>query len=129
MNEKMPKVELRGKEYELQPLGLLVVYDIIDLVNKVGKKISEELGIDVDITKIPTLSKPVQIKIMMLVLKHSKEEVFQILSMVLGVEVEDLKDGSKFPPTMPITVFKKLWKEHPDIDTLKDDMGKLIEEM
>ena len=113
---KMPTVELRDKEFTLEPLGIETIYELIEDVEKISSKVVDSLGVEnFDITKTGQLSKMKQIKIALIAFKKSKEEVYRILEELLGVDEEELKDRNKFPPSTVVKVVKVAYNEHPDI--------------
>jgi len=127
MIEEMPTVELRGEEYELEPLGIAAIYKIVDIVQNVGEKVGKDLGKEaIDLTQIQNLPESHQIKIMMMAVKHSENEVYSLLEMILGVGKDELQDAEKFPANTPIKVLKTALQEHPDIVQLKGDLKNLM---
>ena len=118
----LPKVKLRGEEYQLKGFSYADIYEIVDSVEVINKRLEDDFGDKFNLMNVTKLGKAQQMKILFKAVKHSKEEIDKILSIALGVEKEELSDSDRFPPSTPIKVGKKLWNDHGDIQEFKDEI-------
>ena len=125
MLEDMPTVELRGKDYELQPLGIADLFKIKSLVESVIADVSEKLETEsINIAALGSANEAVQMKVLMTAIDVAEDELYKLLEMVSGIDEDKLKDKEIVPADAPIKILTTFWGEHPDIESFKGLLGK-----
>ena len=126
MLEEMPTVELRGEEYDLEPLGIADIFKAKKLIEKIGKNVGEKLETDsINLMNLDQASQAVQMKVMFVAIDVAEQELYKLLSMITGLDEETLQNKEKVPADAPIKILQTFWNEHPDIKEYKKAMGNI----
>ena len=126
MLDGMPKVTLRGEEYQLEPLGIADIFKLKKMIETIGEKVAEKLDVDsINLMQAGKLSQMQQIKVLSTAIDVAESELYELLAMITGLDEKTLKDKSKVPADAPIIILKKFWNKHPDVSAYKEQMGKL----
>ena len=126
MLEEMPKVTLRGEEYQLEPLGIADIFKLKKMVQAIGEKVAEKLDTDsINLMKMNKLSQLEQMRILMTAIDVAEEELYNLLNTITGLDKKTLQNKNKIPADAPLTILTTFWEEHPDIQAYKEQMGKL----
>ena len=125
MLENMPVVELRGKDYDLQPLGIADLFKIKSLVESVIADVSEKLETEsINIAALGSANEAVQMKVLMTAIDVAEDELYELLEMISGISQDKLKDKEVIPADAPVKILTTFWDEHPDIESFKGFLGK-----
>ena len=88
-----PTVEIAGRKYQLQPLGLEAMAPLARMLEiaqqKTGVKITEIVSIAQDVDKVADL--------FLAAMGWAQPEMFLLLGMLLGVPADELRDPRRFP--------------------------------
>ena len=126
MLEEMPKVTLRGEEYQLEPLGIADIFKLKKMVQAIGEKVAEKLDTDsINLMKMNKLSQLEQMRILMTAINVAEDELYNLLNTITGLDKKTLQNKNKIPADAPLTILTTFWEEHPDIQAYKEQMGKL----
>ena len=126
MLEEMPTVELRGEEYELEPLGIADIFKLKKLLQKIGEDVASELDTDsINLMKLGQASKLQQMRVLSIAIDQSEDKLYELLGIITGLDEEVLKNKEKVPADAPLKILTIFYEEHPDIQEYKEQMGKL----
>ena len=126
MLEEMPKVELRGEEYELEPLGINDLFQIKSLIEGLAEKIADELDTEsINLMNLGKANQSTQLRVLSVAIDVAQDDLYNFLEMITGIDREKLEDKSVMPADAPIRILKKFYHEHPDIEEYKGFLTSL----
>ena len=126
MLEEMPTVELRGEEYDLEPLGIADIFKLKKLLQKIGEDVASELDTDsINLMKLGQASNLQQMRVLSIAIDQSESKLYELLGIITGLDEEVLKNKEKVPADAPLKILTIFYEEHPDIQEYKEQMGKL----
>ena len=126
MLEEMPTVELRGEEYDLEPLGIADIFKLKKLLQKIGEDVASELDTDsINLMKLGQASNLQQMRVLSIAIDQSESKLYELLGIITGLDEKVLKNKEKVPADAPLKILTIFYEEHPDIQEYKEQMGKL----
>ena len=126
--QEAPIVELRGKEVKLERLGAVTIFKIARIMRSLVRKVSKAVGLerDIDISKLDKLPQSELMSLLLTAIEHGEDEVMEVVSMVLGVKEEELRDPEKYGAETVIEVCLALYDDHPDFKCLVASLKKIM---